>query len=109
MLSKKNYMQRKCQTMKNILMVLFKHDNYSQERCFKKIQGQNVYSYIALWYKIFSDKYPRILSDIYSMFLSENNDTSIQTQCPKNILGYYLRIEIDEHCQRKEICEGKNI
>lgn len=42
-------------------------------------------------------------------FLSENNDTSIQTQCPKNILGYYLRIEIDEHCQRKEICEGKNI
>lgn len=45
---KKNYMQRKCQTMKNILMVLFKHDNYSQERCFKKIQGQNVYSYIAL-------------------------------------------------------------
>lgn len=23
---KKNYMQRKCQTMKNILMVLFKHD-----------------------------------------------------------------------------------
>lgn len=44
------------------------------------------------------------------MFLSENNDTSIQTQCPKNILGYYLRIEIiDEHCQRKEICEGKNI
>lgn len=82
---------------------------YSQERCFKKIQGQNVYSYIALWYKIFSDKYPRILSDIYSMFLSENNDTSIQTQCPKNILGYYLKIEIDEHCQRKEICEGKNI
>lgn len=43
------------------------------------------------------------------MFLSENNDTSIQTQCPKNILGYYLRIEIDEHCQRKEICAGKNI
>lgn len=45
------------------------------------------------------------------MFLSENNDTStcIQIQCPKNILGYCLRIEVDEHCQRKELWEGINI
>lgn len=40
-LQKKNYMQRKCQTMKNILMVLFKHD------ILKNVVSKKVYSYIA--------------------------------------------------------------
>lgn len=37
---KKNYMQRKCQTMKNILMVLFKHDilkNVVSKKCRDKM------------------------------------------------------------------------
>lgn len=36
-----DYMQRKCQTMKNILMVLFKHD------ILKNVVSKKVYSYIA--------------------------------------------------------------
>lgn len=88
-------------------MVLFKHD------ILKNVVSKKYRDKMFTVILPYDTKYSAINIQgfclIFLMFLSENNDTSIQTQCPKNILGYYLRIEIDEHCQRKEICEGKNI
>lgn len=89
-------------------MVLFKHDILKnvvskkyRDKMFTvilpydtKYSAINIQGFCLIYIQCFC---PRIMILVYK--------PSVQ----KNILGYYLRIEIDEHCQRKEICEGKNI
>lgn len=68
---KKNYMQRKCQTMKNILMVLFKHD------ILKNVVSKKVYSYIA-----YNTKYSAINIQGFCLIY-------IQCFCPRIMILVY--------------------
>lgn len=88
-------------------MVLFKHDILKnvvskkyRDKMFTvilpydtKYSAINIQGFCLIYIQCFC---PRIMILVYK--------PSVQKYS-----GYYLRIEIDEHCQRKEICEGKNI